>query len=236
MLMHQDRIEAATKKLLDMWETGELPQAVARTFIEPKGDRPCDKWSLANRLLMVAHDTFDARGFKQWEEAGRKVKKGAKAFYILGPVTKTVTREDPETGEEIRRLVVVGFKAIPVFRLEDTEGDPVTVPNYDPPVLPPLMNVAQAWGIPVRYAPKTGRFYGLYHPVRDEIILCSHDEITFFHELAHAAHNRIHPLQGVVGVIVLIDRLIGILRESIGRQIMRGGINGVVHVLDVGWP
>ncbi|WP_373278597.1 ArdC-like ssDNA-binding domain-containing protein [Alicyclobacillus shizuokensis] len=185
---------------------------------------------------MVAHDTFDARGFKQWEEAGRKVKKGAKAFYILGPVTKTVTREDPETGEEIRRLVVVGFKAIPVFRLEDTEGDPVTVPNYDPPVLPPLMNVAQAWGIPVRYAPKTGRFYGLYHPVRDEIILCSHDEITFFHELAHAAHNRIHPLQGVVGVIVLIDRLIGILRESIGRQIMRGGINGVVHVLDVGWP
>jgi antirestriction protein ArdC len=192
---HQDRIEAATKKLLAMWESGDLPEAIAHTLIQPKGDRPCDKWSLGNRILMLVNDTLDARGFKQWEEAGRKIKRGAKAFYILGPVTKKITIEDSETGEKVTKPLVVAFKPIPVFRLEDTEGEPVTMPDYEPPVLPPLMNVARAWGIPVRYVPHSGRFYGMYVPAKNEIVLCTHDEITFFHELAHAAHHRIRPLK-----------------------------------------
>ncbi|MFD1675618.1 ArdC-like ssDNA-binding domain-containing protein [Alicyclobacillus fodiniaquatilis] len=193
--MTEDKIQAATQKLLMMWESGNLPEAIAHTMIQPKG-RPCDKWSLGNRILMLANEALDARGFKQWSDAGRKVKKGKKAFYILGPVTKNITVEDNETGEKITKLLVVAFKAIPVFRLEDTEGAPVPVPNYEPTVLPPLMNVAEAWEIPVRYVPNLGRFYGMYRPMTDEIILCSHDEITFFHELAHAAHHQIRPLKG----------------------------------------
>jgi len=36
------------------------------------------------------NETADARVFKQWQKAGRRVKKGAKAFYILAPVKRKV--------------------------------------------------------------------------------------------------------------------------------------------------
>lgn len=95
---------------------GNLPEAIAHTMIQPKGDLPCDKWSLGNRIFMLVNETLDARGLKQWRDAGRKVKKGGEAFYILGPVTKKITVEDKETGEKVTKPVVVNFRAIPVFR------------------------------------------------------------------------------------------------------------------------
>lgn len=95
------------------------------------------------------------------------------------------------------KTIVVGFRGIPVFRLEDTEGDPVVVPDYTPPPLPPLAEVAGAWGIRVRYGPgeegRTG-FWGYYAP-GGEICLLTYAEKVFFHELAHAVHDRITPLR-----------------------------------------
>ena len=51
----------------------------------------------------------------------RYVKKGAKAFHIFVPYIKAV--EDEETGEETQ--VLKGFLSKPVFRYEDTEGEPL---------------------------------------------------------------------------------------------------------------
>jgi hypothetical protein len=39
---------------------------------------------------MLLAGTSDARGFGQWDEAGRWVVKGTKAFHILGPIVKDV--------------------------------------------------------------------------------------------------------------------------------------------------
>ncbi len=146
--MNAERAREALHRLLSMFQSGDLPEAIARTLIRPKAgcERPCDKWSLGNRLLMMAAGTEDARGYRQWQEVGRQVKKGAKAIYIFAPVTKKKVERvtDPETGEEREeeRTVVVGFRHVPVFRYEDTEGKPLPEPDYAPPEPPPLRDVA----------------------------------------------------------------------------------------------
>ena len=189
-----DKVKETTQKLIDLFTSGDLPPAIARTTIRAKSglEIPSDKWSLGNRLLMLLSGTEDARGFRQWEKVGRKVKNGVKAFYILGPRTVGVTNE--ETGET--KYVLVGFLGVPVFRYEDTEGPEVEYPDYSPPTLPPLAGVAEHYGIKVRYGAFSGRFYGAYAPSKKDIILCSHDEEVFFHELAHAVHDTITPLKG----------------------------------------
>lgn len=196
-----DRVAEACQKLLRMFEDGTIPPAVARTVIQSQGDRPSDKWSLANRLIMLVAGTTDARGFRQWEAVGRKVKKGARAIYILGPMYKTrlVKVKEIVDGEEVEvekeEVVLVGFKAIPVFRYEDTEGEPIPEVDYTPKELPPLIEVANKFGIKVNYGPYVGRFYGYYRPGENSIMLCSQDVEVFFHELAHAVYSRIRPLK-----------------------------------------
>ncbi len=199
--MKKERLREALEKLLSMFESGNLPPAVARTMIRRQAgdERPSDRWSLGNRLLMYLAGTEDARGFKQWEEAGRHVKKGAKAFYILAPCTKKKTvreREiDSDTGEEREvereRTVITGFRCVPVFRYEDTEGEPLPEADYAPPEPPPLFDVARKFVGDVRYRPFVGRYYGYFDPARGEIVLSTHDAHTFFHELAHAVHHQV---------------------------------------------
>ncbi|HHW42614.1 MAG TPA: M48 family peptidase [Desulfotomaculum sp.] len=198
-----DKAREALNRLLEMFRTGNLPAAVAQTVIRAKAGygRPSDRWSLGNRLLMYLAGTEDARGFRQWEEAGRHVKKGAKAFYILAPVTgKKTVRErevDPETGEEREvereRVVVTGFRCVPVFRYEDTEGAPLPEADYSPPEPPPLFDVARKFVNDVRYKPFVGGYYGYFDPTRGKIVLTTHDAHSFFHELAHAVHHTIKP-------------------------------------------
>lgn len=67
-----------------------------------------------------------ARGFRQWQEQfNRTVKKGEKAMYILKPQKKLISKEiDEETGEEIKHYNHY-YKAVPVYELCQTEGDPI---------------------------------------------------------------------------------------------------------------
>src|SRR5215813_5207722 len=138
--------EAAAQKIVRLFEdTNSLPAPLAQVFIRRKGHPHCRKWSWGNQLLVVLHGFTDARGFRQWEQVGRKVKKGERAFYILGPVSKKLVDED--TGEE--RTIIVGFREIPVFGLEQTEGRPVA--DNDPDTERwveslPLLDVAKRWG------------------------------------------------------------------------------------------
>ena len=42
----------------------------------------------------------------------------------------------------------------------------------------------------------TERFRGYFQPAGNRIMLCTHDVSVFFHELAHAVHHTVRPLQG----------------------------------------
>lgn len=82
-------IKNAVNQLLDMFQSGKLPERVAFSIIHrhPGDVIPSDKWSIGNRILQMLQGTADARGYKQWQEVGRQVRKGAHAIHILAPLT-----------------------------------------------------------------------------------------------------------------------------------------------------
>jgi hypothetical protein len=145
---------------------------------------------------MLLAGTTDARGFRQWNEAERWVTKGAKAFWILGPmrkkVKKTVLDDKGQREDEIE--VLVGFKAIPVFRYEDTNGQ--DIPVYQPRDPPPLLEVADRFGMKVQYERLAPGMYGATDHTNKTILLATDDWDTFFHELGHAIHRTFEPKRG----------------------------------------
>ena len=72
------------QSIVDLFQSGNVPKALAVATIPPQAGIPSAKWSLSNRLLQFLGDTSDSRGYRQWQEAGRQVKKGSKSFHILG--------------------------------------------------------------------------------------------------------------------------------------------------------
>jgi len=135
---------------------------------------------------MFISGTGDARGFRQWKQVNRYVKKGAKSLTILAP---RLVKKQAEDGKDTEPLVG-WFFCCPVFRVEDTDGEPLDYQNIELPELP-LMEVAQGWGISVKAIPGNYRHYGYFSQDRKEIGLASEEESVFFHELAHYAHQRI---------------------------------------------
>jgi antirestriction protein ArdC len=79
----------------------------------------------------------------------------------------------------------------PVFRVEDTGGEQLEYKRIKIPDLP-LVEKAQEWGISVKAIPGNYRYYGYYSSNRKEIALATPEESVFFHELAHAAHEKVN--------------------------------------------
>ena len=163
------------QRIVDLFQSGNVPQALAVATIPPQAGIPSARWSWSNRLLQFLSDTSDARGYRQWQEAGRQVKKGSKALHILGPKVKKITDTDDD-GQKIDKVVVTGFFTIPVFRVEDTDGEPLP---YEPPSPPPLADVAGRFGLSVSYQTFAGRYYGYYRGEGKQIVLATHEAQVF---------------------------------------------------------
>ena len=182
--------EGVAQAILRAFEdANNLPKPLAQIFIRRKDAAHFAKWSWGNQLTVILRGYTDARGFNQWHDVGRWVKKGEKAFYILGPVKKTIT--DKGTDEE--KTIVVGFKGLPVFGLEQTDGEPL--PTGDPDIERwldslPLLAVAKKWGLSVDvFNGETAGFLGVYRR-RSGIALGVKNLSTWAHELVHAADDR----------------------------------------------
>jgi len=183
------KLDGLVERLTD---SRQLGRALQERRFSVAADAPSRKWSFLNQLTMILSDTYDARGFRQWQQVGRHVKKGAEAIQIFAPMTRPKTERDDETGEERVRSVLSGFKLINVFRYEDTEGEPIEGYGEDRDVADlPLAEVAESLGVAVRYAPTRRPVLGVYRPKQNEIVLCSDGEQTFFHELSHAIDARL---------------------------------------------
>lgn len=177
----KDRVKSVLNGILDIFKSGDVPEAIAKAMF-PAAHTPSAKWSLLNRTLIMLSGTADARGYRQWQEVNRHVCKGAKAVFIMVPFIKK--REDTDD----KRLTGFGLK--PVFRVEDTDGEPLDYQQIELPPLP-LIEKAEAWGISVKAVPGNYQYYGYFSPDRLEIGLATPAESTFFHELAHAAHAKV---------------------------------------------
>ena len=174
-------IETVLKSIVSAFETGDVPEAVAVASF-PIPDIPSTQWSFTNRTIQFLSGTADARGFNQWKTVGRHIKKGSKAIYILVPCFKK--QVDEETNEE--QQVLTFFKGMPVFRVEDTDGEPLDYQSIELPDLP-FIERAYDWGINVKAVPGNYRYYGYFNAQRKEIALATPSEKTFFHELSHTA-------------------------------------------------
>lgn len=190
--------ETAAAILARFQEPETLPAALARIWIEPRPDHaPSAEWSLRNQAIMyMIGGTADARGFQQWKAVNRSVKKGAKAFYILAPLAKKM--EDKATGETVTRIY--GFRDVPVFRVEDTEGAPLAAPA--PPAFLealPFVEVARAWGIDIKAPGKSSttgaQAFWSKGAAGQKIVMYVENAQVFCHELMHAADHKLGNLK-----------------------------------------
>lgn len=192
MKKNKDQIIAdAVDSLMDMFRTGRLPEKVAFSIIRknPADKIPSDKWSIGNRVLQLLQGTNDARGFKQWQEVGRTVKKGSTAIHILAPMTIKIKDKDKITGKKVEKVIIRGFKPLPVFRYEDTDGAPLPADQlYKPDTQPTFFDVAAKMEIDVSYRPLSANYLGRYGIRTKRIELCVEDAEVYYHELAHAIH------------------------------------------------
>ena len=180
-----DKVKNVLNTILEKFESGDIPEAVAMASF-PIPDLPSTKWSFFNRTLMFLSGTYDARGFNQWRSAKRHIQKGSEAIYILVPCFKKQT--DEETKEE--KEVLIFFKAMPVFRVEDTDGEKLDYQDIELPDLP-LIEKAKEWGISVKAVPGNYRYHGYFSSQRQEIGIATPEESVFFHELSHLAHEKV---------------------------------------------
>lgn len=186
--------ENVVPTLLDMFANEDFPAQLALTIIKRENAIPSDSWSITNRLIMrIIGETNDARTYKQWQAVKRQVRKGEKAFGIIAPVTKKVHNDETDK-DEIR---IIGFRALPVFAYEATEGEPLPEVDCTPTKLPPFFDAAEALGVSVSWKPLSCNAYGYYRLSDHSITLHSQDYAVFYHELAHAVHDTIEPLKDV---------------------------------------
>jgi len=185
-----DKVRDAINTLLKMFEEENLDKVTRAVF---KGNEiPADNWSFLNRLIMYLNGTDDARGFRQWQHVNRYVTKGSTAFYILAPLVAKF--KDTETDEE--RQLIRGFKAVPVFRIEDTEGEPVITKPYDLHIPCEFDGIIKDLGLNVKAVSFGSRgSYGWYAPARKDIRLASPDIEVFLHELSHAVDDKFNKLK-----------------------------------------
>jgi N-terminal domain of anti-restriction factor ArdC len=177
-------IQQTLQSIVQCFESGTIPEAISYSVF-PAADIPSANWSFINRIIMHLSGTADGRGFRQWKKVNRFVKKGVKAFYILVPrFINHVNEEDEEN------LILTGFMTRPVFRVEDTAGDPLEYEKIEVPELE-LIERARDWGLSVKAVPGNFHYYGYFSKDNQEIALASKEETVFFHELSHAAHSRV---------------------------------------------
>ena len=123
-------LETSVKAIVD---SGQLQR-----WLDAASSNGLARWSANNRLLAAVQmlqrgeslEGLHLMGFRQWEKFNRKVTKGAKAVWILAPITRRITEEDAD-GNERESSRVGGFKGVPVFNISDTSGAPLaSAPVY----------------------------------------------------------------------------------------------------------
>lgn len=211
------KVKTVLNSILECFKSGDIPNVVSRAMF-PIPDLPSSHWSLLNRTIMFLSGSADARGYRQWQSADRHVVKGAKAIHILVPFIKKVDDED-DPGD--KKPVLRGFGVKPVFRVEDTDGEPLEYQQIELPELP-LIDRAMEWGISVKAVPGNFQYYGFYSPDRQEIGLATPEEKTFFHELAHAGHWHLNNGTLASGQDPLQEIVAELSAQSLARIVGKG--------------
>jgi hypothetical protein len=129
----------------------------------------------------------DCRTGNQWKQVGRHVTKEAagKCGYIIQPKPIYDDKDNPD-----KKVKFMLYNWVSVVPYQYTDGLPVE--EYEQEQLPPLMDVAQAMGINVKWTPLLDA-YGKAYSSQKRINMSTSDFSVFFHELMHIADRQKHP-------------------------------------------
>jgi hypothetical protein len=89
-------------------------------------------YSFNNVLLLAMQNPRATRvaGFQAWKRLGRAVSRGEKALWVLAPITRRRTddlggHDDVDAERTPGPRQPIGFRAVPVWDISQTEGDPL---------------------------------------------------------------------------------------------------------------
>jgi antirestriction protein ArdC len=182
----REQVEHAVRELLtsDGWRRWAETRA---TF---------HRYSFGNCLLIAqqAPQATQVAGFKAWQQLGRQVRKCERSIRIMAPMSvKERDASGDETGER-----VVFFRAVPVFDIAQTDGEPLPEAPKEPITgdsheryLAPLKELARSMGLAVYEYEPTSEAQGFYDEKGRRIVisteLAPNGKVrTLVHELAHA--------------------------------------------------
>ena len=192
-VLARERVSAIAQDILTAFESGELPRALAQLFIHRKVEVPSRHWTWTNRLVAIRKGHVYAAGFRQWQALGRSVKKGEHAFHILAPRIARAKEDDLDRGVKEGDPQTIGFLAVAVFGLSQTEGDALPGMGNESEFIDrlPLVEVARSWGLEVSlYAHEDAPDRLGYFASGRGIGLGVENLSTWAHELVHAADDR----------------------------------------------
>ena len=172
-----------------------------------------------NNTLLIAMQRPDATlvtGYRNWQSMGRQVKKGEKGITIIAPAPikrkkeqavldqdqKPVIGPDGKPKTEEVEITLPCFKAITVFDIEQTTGEPIQ--TLAPEILTAAVEdydlfleaIREISPVPIRFDTIDGTANGYYHNLDKEIVIKkdmsqSQTLKTAIHETAHARlHDR----------------------------------------------
>lgn len=134
-----DSIDQSLQELGQQLESGN--SETLNTFL--RFSSRFHRYSIGNLFLIYGQrpDASHVAGFQAWKDLGRFVRKGEKGIGILAPVVKrkkaeseaasTAGEKDDTTSDDANAKAVVGFRAVHVFDVSQTEGD--ALPEFAEP-------------------------------------------------------------------------------------------------------
>jgi antirestriction protein ArdC len=179
-------VERATRALLssDGWQAWARTRATFHRY----------SWGNCALIAMQRPEATQVAGFKAWQQLGRQVRKGEHSIRILAPMS---VKERDEHGEETGERVVF-FRAVPVFDVAQTDGEPLPEPPCEPITgssheryIAALEDHARSLGYAVEREPLE-HAGGYCDAQRKRIVLSAHLDSAnarvrvLVHELAHA--------------------------------------------------
>jgi len=195
-LIENDKVRAEIENLIEAFKTPDSLNLVAKSMFTRGANLPSDNWSVLNRIIQFAHSTSDARGYQAWKKVERYGEKGG-AFNILAPILiNTKKDKDKKESKDNTRKILIGFRPIPVWPVENTKGKDVDYGTVDE--MPEFLGkeVAESWGLKIEQGFQNPSYFAYYSPMQKKILMATASQQTFFHELSHAADDRITGVKG----------------------------------------
>ncbi|MBQ6148583.1 MAG: hypothetical protein IJI83_03455 [Oscillospiraceae bacterium] len=165
-----------------------------------------------NNVMLITMQRPDATlvaGYNTWKKSfNRNVKRGEKGLKIIAPMSVSVEKEEDRvdqygnTYKEKVTVTVPRFRAVTVFDVSQTDGDPL--PDISPADLKDEVNnysaflkaVEKASDVPINFIGIEGSAKGYFNVANNEISVArgmseSQTLKTLIHEIAHSVlHNK----------------------------------------------